>query len=93
MESRLISIISFSIIVVLLFCSFYGLYESIINRTKTTVNLKNYKGAILLNRKNDYKHSSADAYIHTFKKNDSIWSESYNYECFAEYQINDTIKL
>lgn len=60
---------------------------------KYRVDISEYKGCILLDRSPDYRYKSPiGSYIHTFRKNDSIWSESYMYGVFAQFQKGDTIK-
>jgi len=62
-------------------------------RTKTTVDMNNYNGCKLLDRSVDFSHEAPiGAYLHTFRKNDSVWSESYMYGCFSEYDEGDVIR-
>ena len=61
-------------------------------RTKTTVDVQKYDGCKLLDRSVDFdREAPGGAYLHTFRKNDSVWSESYMYGCFVEYSEGEII--
>ena len=63
------------------------------SETNHSVDISKYRGAALCDRMIDYRYKEPiGAYVHTFRLNDSIWSESYMYGCFALFNEGDTIK-
>jgi PBP1b-binding outer membrane lipoprotein LpoB len=59
---------------------------------KESVNLKEYKGAVLCGRQHDWNSTTIGAELVSFKRNDSIWTESYIKSVWQSYDVGDTIK-
>lgn len=77
------------ILMILFFCSFF----SACSEVKDKANMSKYRGAVLLSRRPDWRVSApTGAYMHTFRFNDSIWSESFMYGVFANFGEGDTLK-
>lgn len=63
------------------------------SNVKKDVDMTKFDGAKLIDRQPDWGRSKpAGAYIHTFRKGDRVWSESYMYGCFSEYNEGDIIR-
>jgi len=61
--------------------------------TKKEVDMLKYKGVILIDRSTDWSITApVGAHVHTFRLKDSVWSESYMYGCFANFELGDTLK-
>jgi len=71
----------------LLITLFVGCHKS------NSIDMKQYRGAILMHRSQpftaDYKHNFA---VHTFRLQDSVWTETIPYGFFANFDHGDTIK-
>jgi hypothetical protein len=62
------------------------------HEAKKEVNLKEYKGAVLCGRQFDWDSAQSGAELVSFKRNDSIWSETYMRSVWQGYNVGDTIK-
>ena len=63
------------------------------SEVKEKVDMSKYKGVVLIYRHTDRRaFEPAGAYIHTFRLKDSVWTESYMYGCFANFNEGDTLK-
>lgn len=61
---------------------------------KTSINLKNYKGCILVGKEPAFgmPNEPLGAYVYAFRRGDSIWSEIYRYEVMESFRMYDSIK-
>ena len=85
-------IIPVSIVMILMI----ALTSCLFNLTKPTddvINMKNYKGDILLGKEMDWSPEAGANYrIFTFRRNDCVWTESHVESDFSQFRIGDTIK-
>lgn len=80
-----------SIVIICLLIVFYGCSLND-HKAKESVNLKNYRGAIIIGKQFDWSSEQNGAELTSFQKGDSVWVESYMKCVWEKYNIGDTIK-
>jgi hypothetical protein len=89
MERKIIIVFFILLVMCCFSCSEFKSSES-----KSSINLRKYKGVILVGRQPTYGmlHEPVGSYVVTFRRNDSIWSEIYRYEVLESFNVGDTLK-